>query len=195
MVPITEEDRWGYRYVLYAKGFGEDAVAKVDRINAVLGDIFDHGEDRWDELGAMIDEARGQDWFEAIAGSDSMVGFVAETKMPLWVARLYAWWMMRGKEDFVDRLYDPAPVVAKLETPSLWIFGGEDSSMPSGDSIDILEELQSQGRPISVEVFPETEHGILTFEGDDPFDRDYQGYAPGYLDLQVEWLRQQSDLP
>lgn len=37
-------------------------------------------------------------------------------------------------------------------------------------------------------------HGILLYEGDDPFDRRYLGYAPGYLDLQVQWLRRQSGL-
>ena len=193
MVPITEEDRWGYRYALYEKGFGEDAVAKVDRINEVMGAIFDSGENRWSELAEMLEEAEDQDWFEAIAGSDSLVGFVAGTKMPLWVVRLYHWWMTRGNADFVDRLYDPVPtVVLQLDTPSLWIFGGEDSSMPSGDSIDILRDLQQQGRPIEVEIFPDAEHGILLFEGEDSFDRKYLGYAPGYLDLQVRWIRQQS---
>jgi pimeloyl-ACP methyl ester carboxylesterase len=195
MVPITEEDRWGYRYALYEKGFGEDAVAKVDRINQVLAAIVDRGEDRWSELADLLDEADGQDWYEAVAGSDSMVGFVASSKLPLWVLRLYAWWMMRGMDDFVDRLYDPVPVVTDLDVPSLWIFGGEDSSMPSQDSIDILEELQRQGRPIQIEVFPQAEHGILLFDGRDSSERGYLGYAPGYLDLQVEWLRQQSDLP
>ena len=195
MVPIFEEDRWGYRYALYEKGFGEDAVAKVDRINEVLGAIFDHREDRWDELGDMIEEAEGQDWFEAVAGSDSMVGFVAGTKMPLWVARLYAMWLMRGDEIFVDRLYDPEPVVAKLDTPSLWIFGSEDSSMPSQDSIDILEKLQQSGLPIDVEIFPEAEHGILTFDEKGSSNREYLRYAPGYLELQVRWLRERSNLP
>ena len=195
MVPITEEDRWGYRYALYEKGFGEDAVAKVDRINEVLGAIFDRGENRWDELGSMLEEAEGQDWFEATADSDSMVGFVAGTKMPLWVARLYAWWLMRGDSVFVDRLYDPAPVVAKLDTPSLWIFGGEDSSMPSEDSIRILEDLQQNGRPVQIEVFPDAEHGIILFDGENSSDREYRAYAPGYLDLQVRWLREQSNIP
>ncbi len=192
MVPITEEDRWGYRYALYEKGFGEDAVAKVDRINEVMGAIFDSGENRWSELAEMLEEAEDQDWFEAIAGSDSLVGFVAGTKMPLWVVRLYGWWMTRGDSDFVDRLYDPVPTVSALDIPSLWIFGGEDSSMPSGDSIDILRDLQQQGRPIEVEIFPDAEHGILLFEGEDSFDRKYLGYAPGYLDLQVQWLLHQS---
>ena len=36
MVPITEEDRWGYRYALYEQGFGEDAVARIDRINEAI---------------------------------------------------------------------------------------------------------------------------------------------------------------
>jgi len=192
MVPITEEDRWGYRFVLDEKGFGDDAVAKVDRINEVLGAIVDKGEDRWDELASMLEEAEGEDWFEAIAGSDSLIGFIAGTKMPLWVVRLYHWWMTRGDSDFVDRLYDPLPTVAGLDTPSLWIFGSEDSSMPSGDSIDKLMELQQQGRPIDIEIFPDAEHGILLFEGEDSLDRKYLGYAPGYLDLQVQWLRQQS---
>ena len=193
MVPITEEDRWGYRYVLKEKGFGDDAVAKVDRINEVLGAIVDHGEDRWDEAAAMLAEAEGEDWFEAIAGSDSLVGFVSGTRMPLWVVRLYHWWMTRGNADFVDRLYDPYPVVAELDMPSLWIFGGQDSSMPSQDSIDKLSSLQQRGLPVQVEVYPEAEHGILLFDGEDSFDRQYLGYAPGYLDLQVRWLRLQSD--
>jgi len=192
MVPITEEDRWGYRYALYENGFGDDAVAKVDQINEVMGAIFDSGENRWKELADMLEEAEGQDWFEAIAGSDSLVGFVAGTKMPLWVVRLYGWWMTRGDSDYVDRLYDPVPTVSALHVPSLWIFGGEDSSMPSGDSIDILRDLQQQGRPIEVEIFPDAEHGILLFESEDSFDRKYLGYAPGYLDLQVRWIRQQS---
>ena len=194
MVPITGEDRWGYRYVLREKGFGDDALAEADRINEVLGAIVDHGEDRWDELEALLDEAKGADWYEAITGSDSMLGWVAEAGMPMWFAKLYYRWMNRGDEVFVDRLYDPFPVVAALENPSMWIFGGEDSSIPTADSIDKLEILREDGRPIEVEVFPNAEHGILLYEGDDPFDRRYLGYAPGYLDLQVQWLRRQSGL-
>jgi pimeloyl-ACP methyl ester carboxylesterase len=192
MVPITEEDRWGYRYVLQQKGFGDDALAEADRINAVLGAIVDHGEDRWDELEALLDEAEGTAWYEAVTGSDSMLGWVAENDMPMWFAKFYHWWMTRGDEVFVDRLYDPFPVVAALDNPSMWIFGGEDSSMPTADSIDKLEILRQDGSPIEIEVFPNAEHGILLYEGDDPFDRRYLGYAPGFLDLQVEWLRRQS---
>ena len=104
------------------------------------------------------------------------------------------WWMTRGDEPFVDRLYDPVPTVTGLDVPSLWIFGGEDSSMPSQDSIDKLRAIQETGRPIEIEIFQEAEHGILLFTGGSSADRKYLGYAPGYLDLQVEWLRRQSGL-
>jgi pimeloyl-ACP methyl ester carboxylesterase len=195
VVPVTGEDRWGYVYALREKGFGDDAIAKADRINELLGAIYDLGEDRWEELEMLLDEAAGEEWFAAIAGSDSMLGFIAGTKLPLWCVKLYAWWMTRGDVPYIDRRYDPVPTIATLDVPSLWIFGGEDSSMPSEESHARLEELRQKGRPIEVEVFANAEHGILLFREEESGERQYLGYAPGYLDLQVEWLRQQSDLP
>ncbi len=114
--------------------------------------------------------------------------------MPLWLMRIYTWWLTRGDVPFIDRLYDPVPTLAHLEIPSLWIFGGEDSSMPSAWSVAELRKLQAAGRPISIVTFPEAEHGILLFEESDDGERAYRGYAPGYFELQVEWLRRQSDL-
>jgi dienelactone hydrolase len=108
--------------------------------------------------------------------------------------RLYGWWMKRGDVPFIDRLYDPVPTVGLLRVPSLWILGAEDSSMPTGWTIDELETLQEAGRPVEIEVFPGAEHGILTFEEDDSGDRKVVGYAPGYLARQVQWLRRQSGL-
>ena len=197
MVPITGEDRWGYVYALRRKGFGEDAIREADRLNDLIGAIVDRGEDRWDELGRLLEEAEGQPWFEAIAGSDSSLGFVAGARLPLWVIRLYAWWALRPKdgEPFIDRLYDPVPTVASLtETPSLWIFGGEDDSMPTGWTVEKLEALKAQGRPIQIRVYPRTDHGILLFNEEPGGERRYLGYHPDYLMDQVRWLRRQSGL-
>ena len=65
MVPVTGEDRWGYVYALQQKGFGDDAVAEADRINDVIEDILDRRQNRWSELGRLIDAARPEPWFEA----------------------------------------------------------------------------------------------------------------------------------
>jgi uncharacterized protein len=197
MVPVTGEDRWGYVYVLQKKGFGADALREADRLNDALSAIVDRGEDRWDEVNRLLDEAEGKPWFAAIRGSDSLVGFVADTWMPRWVLRAYAAWRLRdtGEEPFVDRLYDPYPTVASLTaTPSLWIFGGEDDSMPTAWTVEKLEQLRAAGRPIEIAVFPQADHGILRFE-ETAGERRYLGYEPGYYPLQVDWLRRQSGLP
>jgi dienelactone hydrolase len=197
MVPITGEDRWGYVYALRKKGFGEDALREADRINDVISAIVDRGENRWDELGRLLDAAEGKPWFEAVKGSDSGLGLVSGTRMPRWVLRLYAAWKFRdtGDEPFADRLYDPYPTVASLtRTPSLWIFGGEDSSMPTAWTIEKLEKLRAAGRPIQIVVFPKAEHGILRFEDAKDGERKLLGYEPDYFPLEIEWLRRQSGL-
>jgi len=198
MVPILDEDRWGYVYQLRQKGFGEDAVERADRINDMLSRIVDHGEwERWDDLCVLLDQAEGEPWFEAIAGSDSMLGFLAETRMPRWMIKIYGKYKAGRKiagRPFADRLYDPVPVVASLDVPSLWIFGGKDSSMPTDWSVAELERLQELGGPIRIHVYPEAEHGILRFEESEDGTRTYLGYEPGYLMEQVRWLREQSGL-
>ena len=65
-------------------------------------------------------------------GSDSILGMVADTEMPLWAVRAYLWWRtVAGDTPFIDRLYDPVQTMQKLQTPSLWILGGQDSSAPT----------------------------------------------------------------
>ena len=136
MVPVTGEDRWGYVWALHQRGFGDEAIAGADEINDIVGAIMDHRDDRWKELAEALDRAQGEDWFAALADSDSMVGFLASTRMPMWMLRIVAWWYTRGEVPFIDRLYDPGPTVAGLDVPSLWLFGGEDSSMPTQWSVD-----------------------------------------------------------
>jgi uncharacterized protein len=198
MVPITGEDRWGYVYALQRKGFGEDAIREADRIDDAIGAIVDHGEDRWDEIDRLLDEAEGKPWFEAVKGSDSALGFISETRLPRWVLRIVAWWWFRptGDEPFADRLYDPVPTVASLtETPSLWLLADEDESMPTGWTVEKLEELRKAGRPIDLKVYPGTDHGILRFEEGADGERKYLGYHPEYFRDQIAWLRARSGLP
>jgi len=193
LVPVTGEDRWGYVYGLREAGFGEAEIRQVDAIAEIVGGIMDHGQNRWAELKTALEAAEDEAWFEAVRGSDSVVGVLASLPVPMWMVRSYFSWKFRGDVPFIDRLYDPVPTVASLQVPSLWIFGGEDSSMPTQWSIDGLEALQSEGRPIEIEVFPQAEHGILLFDERDG-ERTYRSYAPGYLGLQVSWLRRQAGL-
>ena len=197
MVPIIDEDRWGYVYTLRKKGFGPEAVAEADRIHEAIVAILDHGATgRWDEVEALLGEAEGEPWFDALSDSDSTLGFLsANRNVPLWAVRLYAWWMMRpiDGEPRADRLYDPVPVVAELEVPSLWIFGGDDHSMPTAWTIEELVRLQASGAPIEILLFPEADHGITRYEENGEGGRRFVGYEPEYHPAMVEWLVRWSD--
>lgn len=193
MVPVTGEDRWGYVYELQQKGFSDDDIAKVDRINDVLSDIFDRGANRWNELASMFSESKDEPWFAAVKGTDSMLGEIADVKAPLWMVRLYLWWKF-GREDppFIDRLYDPVPTLAALNSPSYWIFGGADSSMPTEWTIEALQRLQRRGKPVDYLIYPDADHGILRFKTDEHGQRHVIGYEPDYFRVQVDWLRRNS---
>ncbi len=194
MVPVTGEDRWGYFYALQQKGLGDDAVAAADRVNALIEDIFDRRQDRWSELGSMLDAGRSQPWFEGVRGSDSMLGKATDTKLPLWALRSYLWWRTRSQGDtpFIDRLYDPVQTMQKLQTPSLWLLGGEDSSAPTPWTLRELGKLQAEGRPVQVRVFPDADHGILKFEQQENGERRFTGLEPDYYPAQIAWLREHS---
>lgn len=197
MVPIVEEDRWGYVYTLRKKGFGDDAIAEADRLHELIVRIIDHGEDRWEELARTLDAVEDEPWFQAAAGSDSTIGFLSANRwVPLWAIRIYAWSQLRpiDGEPRADRLYDPVPVVAELEAPSLWIFGGDDHSMPTGWTVEKLERLRAEGAPIEVIVYPRADHGIALYEKTGDGERRFIGYEPSYQPTMVDWLRRQSGL-
>jgi len=194
MVPVTGEDRWGYFYALQQKGFGAEAVDAADRVNAVIEDIIDRHENRWSDLGSLLDTARSQPWFDAVRGSDSILGRIAGSKMPLWSWRMLAWWRFRSQGDtpFIDRTYDPVQTMQQLQTPSLWMLGGEDSSAPTPWTLRELQKLQASGRPLQYHVFPGADHGIMTFEKQENGERRYIGLDPDYYPMQIAWLRQHS---
>ena len=156
MVPVTGEDRWGYFYALQQKGFGDDAVAAADRVNAVIEDIFDRHQNRWSELADMLDAARSQPWFEGVRGSDSMLGWWPIPRCRCGWCACTSGGALRSQGDtpFIDRLYDPVQTMQKLQTPSLWLLGGEDSSAPTPWTLRELEKLQAEGRPVQVPRLP-----------------------------------------
>jgi dienelactone hydrolase len=196
MLPVTAEDRWGYVYALRQKGFDDAAIAQADRINEVIEGILDRRENRWSELSMMLDGARAEPWYEAVRGSDSALGLVTASKMPLWMMRLYVWYKLdlRGGPRFIDRTYDPVLTAKELHAPMLWLLAGDDSSAPTPWTIEELRKLQAEGAPLQYVVYPHVDHGILRYEQGKDGERHLLGYAPEYFPRQVEWLREQSQL-
>jgi dipeptidyl aminopeptidase/acylaminoacyl peptidase len=55
-----------------------------------------------------------------------------------------------------------------MRVPGLWLYGGEDASIPVDQSRAILERLQRAGRDVTVTTFPGAGHGLLDLPPSDP---------------------------
>jgi len=194
--PVFDEDRWGYVWTLRHEGFGDREIAQVDALNAIMAQIIDERrKDVYPQLKAALEAARGKPWFDAVKGSDSSVGFLAGSRLPLW---LWEWFdKLVGFEVIygsIDRLYDPESTIRNLGIPSLWLFAGDDSSAPTPWSVETLERLRAEGAPIEYEVFPDIEHGMIVVAESADEDRNYLGYYPGYPLRYMRWIQQQNGL-
>ncbi|MGH8219692.1 MAG: prolyl oligopeptidase family serine peptidase [Steroidobacteraceae bacterium] len=84
--------------------------------------------------------------------------------------------------------YDPMPVLRHLDTPQLWILGGEDADAPSAETIRRLRRLRKKGRPIDLAVFPHAEHGIYAFVTKADGTREDTRNARGYFDMMRDYI-------
>lgn len=82
--------------------------------------------------------------------------------------------------------YDPASTLAKAATPMLWIQGGRDRSIPQAKTVATLRKLQAQGRPFTVHLLPNLNHGLRDADTNEPFD---------FWPLVRTWLRERRIIP
>jgi pimeloyl-ACP methyl ester carboxylesterase len=81
--------------------------------------------------------------------------------------------------------YDPVPVLRTLGTPSFWVLGEKDRSIPLVRTVSTLEDLaRTHSRPITVHVIPGVNHGLT----------DSTGRQPDVWRPLETWLRKQSVL-
>ena len=56
--------------------------------------------------------------------------------------------------------YDPRPTLERLDVPGLWLLGAQDRSIPTRETVAILDELSGAGRPYRWIVYPDAGHFI-----------------------------------
>lgn len=67
--------------------------------------------------------------------------------------------------------YDPFPVLRSLETPSLWIIGERDRSIPVRKTLDNLGLLvRDDARPITIHAAAAADHGMRDTGNGSPYD-------------------------
>ena len=81
--------------------------------------------------------------------------------------------------------FDPLPVLTRVKTPSLWLLGARDLSTPAERSRQNLEKLRDQGKPITIKVYPNGNHGLHDVS---------TGRRLPYWEDTVEWLQEEGIL-
>jgi hypothetical protein len=77
--------------------------------------------------------------------------------------------------------YDPLPVLRRIDTPSFWVLGEHDRSIPLRRTVDLLTGLKEDAkRPIAIHVIPGVNHGLRN---------PVTGARPDFWGAVADWLR------
>ena len=167
---------------LKAKGWGPEVLAHAREITDVTGAfIASHGAVGFGDLEAVRARYGAQPWFVDIRGE--FTGFLLNTPNAAIIA-------MAPRLDIGTSWdYDPLPVLNRLDAPMLWIQAEDDIGAPPDATRRRLIDLSTQGRPITLLEYPDTDHGIVRFETAADGARTSLGYAPGYYQAVLDWAR------
>lgn len=129
----------------------------------------------WDKLSATLETASQQKWY-----------FFARN-IPK------DWWFFDQVRLTFD--HDPIPVLQRIHSPLLVIFGGQDSyGPPVRESLArLVQALGGGGNQAVIQVFPNAGHDLRVEPGKgDAWD--FSRFAPGYLESLASWVRLQTEV-
>ncbi len=76
-----------------------------------------------------------------------------------------------------DIRYDPTPFLEHLDIPMLYLYGRHDVNIPTRESVQRLDELAGQGKPLTSFVFEDEGHELGGFTPLPPLYKFADGYA------------------
>jgi uncharacterized protein len=83
--------------------------------------------------------------------------------------------------------YDPAPALASLDVPVLWLLGRNDRTVPTDVCVENINQLQKPNLRIQL---VDSGHGLLVNQtGLDADDKTSPGLAPGVVSSISDWIR------
>jgi pimeloyl-ACP methyl ester carboxylesterase len=56
--------------------------------------------------------------------------------------------------------FDPIPVLRAVDTPTLWVLGEDDRSIPVRNTVENLQSLAASGKPYQWRTYPGLGHGL-----------------------------------
>ena len=181
-VSPLEEDREAIAGDIARGGFGPDAMAGAmdiaDAAATLVASDFTNGYEQLDMVKKKYGEAP---WYASVRGN--FTWYLLENDAQ--TIRREAPQLLRG----VPAHYDPMPVLETLDTPQLWLLGGEDRDAPPAETLHRLAALARHGRPITTVVFADAEHGMYEFETRADGERVSTRQPDGYFRVMADFIR------
>jgi uncharacterized protein len=152
-----DQDREALALDMTRHGFGPEETTKALEIGRAAEKILRSGfQSGYQELAAVRNTYRDEPWLPYVRGNVTRLMI----EMPEETLRKIGPTVFNG----VSPDYDPMPVLETLGTAQLWILGGQDIDAPHAETFRRLRKLQADGRPVSIAVYPDSEHGLYEFE-------------------------------
>lgn len=181
-VSPSEENRECIELDMTRHGFGAPEIRKALEVahaaELVANSNFQNNYELLDEMRAKYS---GEPWYKYVRGNITHIVY----EMPPAELRV------KGPQFFAGGMpyYDPMPVLRRLDTPQLWILGADDIDAPSAETTRRLRDLQRDGKPIDVVVYPGAEHGMYEFVTDEKGERLSTRQPRTYLPLMAEYAK------
>jgi dienelactone hydrolase len=148
--------------------------------NAIERVAISNFREGFDQLDAVRQRYGSKPWFKHIGGE--FARFLLDT--PNDDIRKEGPPLISG----IDLNYDPMPVLRKLNVPQLWVLGGKDVDAAPYETVKRLGQLRATGRPITVAIYANAEHGMTDFEVKGG-ERISTVYPPGYFEMIRDFAR------
>lgn len=181
---VADEDRLEAPLKLKARGASDTAIAEYEELNAALHQLARDGFKDWRPVEEKLEKFKDRDWLATAREMQTWVGVVQQ--MGLTQAKAVAPQMFTH---FFQPFYEPVPTLEKLGVPMLWLIAGQDIEAPPGPTIEALERLRRQGKPITTVVFPNADHGLQDFEVRNG-KRVRTKYADNYFPTLLKWIQE-----
>lgn len=176
-----EEDRTETLQDLTAAGWGPEVLAKAEAVIAAADELirsnFSRGYERLAEVRASYG---AEPWFKDLKGEfTGEIAHHSEAELKL---------IGPAQDVGAPWDYDAVAALRRLKAPLLWMVAEADTEGAGPETPRALFGLQREGRPITVAVFPNTEHGLHLFLARGG-RREHLGYPAGYFRMELDFAR------
>lgn len=186
MSPFEEELTQALAPIVPPKFTAQDRAEAEELVRAAQPMMKSGFRSDFDTYGAVLDKYQGRPWMSALGE-----GFLREiNNYPLWAVRVGG----RFYDKQTSWEYDGQAAMRQLTIPTFWQIAELDEEAPPELTLKRLAALREAGKPVTVKVYPGTDHGLLTFVEKNG-KRETLQYHPDALNDMAGWLAKVLEAP